>query len=148
MTELVPTTEETLGDQFWAQPDTALTDEFRFIYAQVLAVFRVEVTERGGSAIDLLLVERMAFMYAYLRQREAEPRANLSDRTRREMNKDWLDLATSMKKMWNAEDKDSTAEVVLKKVDKAIHNAVKDLPERQGREVREALAHSLEAVGL
>jgi predicted transcriptional regulator len=148
MTELVPTPEETLGDEFWTQPDTALTEEFRFIYAQVLGVFRAEVRERGGSAIDFLLVERMAFMYAYLRQREAEPRANLADRTRREMNKDWIDLASNMKKMWNAEDKDSTAEVVLKKVDKAIFNAIKDLPERQGRAVQEALAQSLEAVGL
>lgn len=148
MTEPQATPEAILGDQFWAQPETALTEEFSFIYAQVLAVFRDEVRERSGAAIDLLLVERMAFMYAYLRQREAEPRANLSDRTRREMNKDWLDLATSMKKMWVAEDKDNTAEVVLKKVDKAIFNAVKDLPEAQGRNVQEALAHSLEAVGL
>jgi hypothetical protein len=137
-----------LGDNFWAQPEAALNEEFRFIYAQVLGVFRAEVAERGGSAIDLLLVERMAFMYAYLRQRESEPRVNLTDRTRREMNKDWLDLATSMKKMWNLEDRDNADEIILKKVEKAVTKAFKDMPESQGRAAQEAMVNALAEVGV
>lgn len=147
------TAEEILGEEFWTQPDGVLSTEFNLIYAQVLSVLREEVRSRGGSSIDFLIVERMAFSYAYLRFREtqsadAENGNAITDRTRREMNKDWLDLATSMKKMWNSEDKENLGEAILKKVNKAIFEAVKELPEAQAREIQGRLAESFGSVGL
>lgn len=140
------TTEETLGQEFWTQPDGVLNEVFNLMYSQSLQVLREEVRERKGSGVDYMIVERLAFMYAYLRQRESE--GDMTDRNRREMLKDWLELATSMKKLWTAEDKDNQSENLLKKVNKAILDAVKDMPAGQSVELQRALAESFASQGL
>lgn len=142
------TPEEALGTEFWAQPEDVLSPEYGLIYAQVISILRREHDARGGSAVDLLLIERMAFMYSYLRMREAFTEDAMTDRTRREMNKDWIDLAANMRKMWSAEDKDSTADKILQKVDKAVQVALKDLAADEGRKVQKALAEAFENSGL
>lgn len=140
------TTEETLGAEFWVQPDTALDETFRLMYSQLLQVFREEVRERDGGALDYMIVERLAFMYVFLRMREAD--SEMTDRNRRELQKDWLELATSMKKLWTAEDKENASENLLKKVNKAVLEVVKDLPANQSIQIQQALAESFASQGL
>lgn len=140
------TPEEVLGTEFWSQPEDVLVDPtYNLIYSQVMSVLRTEHTQRGGSVIDLLLIERMAFMYAYLRMREANIEGAMTDRTRREMNKDWLDLATAMKKLWNTEDNSDAEVKILQKVDKAINSALTDFAEPEARKIKESLYESFEA---
>ena len=138
-----------LGDEFWRQPQEALDETFNFMYSQAIAILRTEVRERGGSLTDFMLAERIAFLYAYLRQRESGiGDGDFSDRTRREMNKDWRELATSMKKLWNGEDNANRAEIVLKKVNTAIQEAMKDMPVTQAAALSSALTDSFEKQGL
>lgn len=138
--------ESTLGQEFWTQPEGVLNEVFNLMYSQSLQVLREEVRERGGSGVDYMLVERMAFMYAYLRQRETD--RDMTDRNRREMLKDWLELATSMKKLWHTEDKDNQSENLLKKVNKAVLDAVKSMPAGQSADVQRALMESFASQGL
>lgn len=147
---MTATPEETLGQEFWTQPETLFggNEVFSLMYSTVLAVFREENRQRNGSAIDLLVAERIASMYVYLRFREADVDTPMTDRTRREMNKDVLDLLTQMKKLWLSEDRDNAAEAVMKKANGAILNALKDMPESEARAIQRALAESFEASGL
>lgn len=140
--------EEALGAEFWVQPVDALTPTFGFMYAQALAALRLEVRERSGSVIEFMLIERIAFMYAYLRQRESDSENDMTDRTRREMNKDWLEISMTLRKMWGSEDNKNAEEVILRKVNKAIFEATKELPADQAKELQNALAGGFEAVGL
>lgn len=140
--------EETLGVEFWTQPENMFggNEVFSLMYATVLQVFRDENRTRSGSAIDLLIAERIAAMYVYLRYRESND--DLVDRTRREFNKDVLDLLTLMKKLWLTEDKGNEAEVILKKVNTAVSSVLRDMPESQARNLQRDLAESLAAQGL
>lgn len=141
-------TEEALGNDFFVQPAGVLEDVFGFIYAQALGALRDEVRSRQGTALEYMVVERIAFMYAYLRQREAEPESDLTDRTRREMNKDFLDISMALRKLWATDDSKNVEEAVLRKVNKAVFDGLKALPEAQAQEIQYALAGSFEAAGL
>lgn len=147
-------TEEALGVEFWTQPEHALDEVHQFIYAQALSALRGEVRERDGGILDYMIVERFAFSYAILRMREAGVTAGgdeaqpLTDRTRREMNKDWLEFTLALKKIWNSEDKVDQSELVLKRVNAAVNSALKDMPETQARIVQNALVESFAAHGV
>lgn len=138
--------EETLGQEFWTQPENVLSEVFNLMYSQSIQVLREEIRERNGGVVDYMLIERMAFIYAFMRQREAA--GDIADRNRREMLKDWLELAIQMKKLWSAEDRDNMADILLRKVNKAVFEAVKDLPTNQGAQVQHALAESFANQGL
>ncbi len=139
--------EEVLGNEFWSQPD-ALRPEFSFIYIQFCQALREEVRERGGSALEYAIVERLAFSYAYLRQRESDGMEEFSDRNRREMNKDFLETTMALRKMWGVEDTKNATESVLRKVNKAIADAMKDMPLEEAQQLQGLLANSFEASGL
>ena len=140
--------EERLGAEFWVQPSSALKEEYNFIYANALAEFRTAVRDRGGSVFDYILAERLAFNYAILRQREADQEQELTDRTRRELNKDLIEFTLALKKIWNSEDRVDQAEAVLKKVDKAVWEAIKELPADVGEQLQKRLAKTYAEVGL
>lgn len=143
------TPQESLGSEFWVQPDDAWAGDphYSFIYSQVVNVL---LAERGSlaSGLDLMLIERLAKMYSYLRMREAFE--DMTDRTRRELNKDWIELAVSLKKLWAADDRGegTGAEKLLTKVNVAIKNAIKDLPPGAGQRAYAAIVDSFEREGL
>ena len=148
--ETAPTAEDVLGTEFWVQPEDTLSPPFNLMYVQLSQVLRDEWRTRNGSVLDLPVIERMAYMYAYLRQRESGLRDDIpTDRTRREMNKDWIELAVAMKKMWASEDKDGGGrELVLKRVNEAVASALDGLPKERAAEVKRALAISFESHGV
>lgn len=144
---LEQTADEQLGQEFWHQPQGSFSElpEYDFIYSQVVATLR---NERGiqATAIDLLLIERLAKMYAYLRMREAFE--DMADRTRREMNKDWLDLALQLKKLWIADDKGEGGEKLLQRVNFAVKAAFEDMPPAYKERAYNKLMESFDRVGL
>lgn len=140
--------EDRLGAGFWVQPETAIAQAFSAVYSNFAEALRQEVRERGGSAIEFALAERLAANYAILRQREADDTNPITDRTRREMNKDFIEFSLALKKIWAAEDKADQSAIFLKKLDKAVFDAVQGLPEDQRKTVQLALADSFDAAGL
>lgn len=139
--------EDILGAEFWTQPAGVLSETFSFMCAQLASVLRDERRHLGEIPVaDIVLIERFSFGYAFLRQREASIEDNaMTDRTRREMNKDIIEMLLMLKKSWHAEDKDSAQDTILKKVNKAILNAVKDMPDAEGRRLQSILAESFAA---
>lgn len=149
--ELSQSIEERLGQEFWTQPQETLSEAMQLIYSNLVAIFRDEISQRGGELVDLMLAERAAFIYSFIREREAETgpvRGLLNDRNRREMNKDLIDLLLTMKKLWSSEAKEGASEKVLAKVNKAIFSVIKELPESDGRKLQSELANAFEANGL
>lgn len=144
---LAQTAEEQLGVEFWEQPEGAFaTPEYDFIYTQVVSAMR---SERGiqASSIDLLLIERFAKMYAYQRMREAFD--DLNDKTRREMNKDVVELALQLKKLWASDDKGEGGEKLLQRVNEAVKDACQNrLAPTIGQKAYVALMESFDEVGL
>lgn len=149
MTEATPhlTAEERLGAEFWTQPEQAIRQEaMQLIYGNLVAVFREEIRENGGGLVDLMIAERAAFMYAYNREREATP--GWSDRNRREMNKDLIDLLLTIKKLWGADQKNDAADKALAKAQKAIMSVLSELPESTGKQLQREFADAFEAHGI
>lgn len=144
--------EETLGEEFFTQPQNVITNTaIQLMYSNLVQVFKEEITERGGSVLDIMLGERAAFLYAYQRNLESDPESwerSAPARTRREMTKDLIDLLTNIKKLWMSEDRNDGGERVLAKVNKAIFDAIKEMPEEQGKALQRDLAASFEANGL
>lgn len=139
--------EEALGAEFWSATQGALEPEFDLIRTLAATALRAEVRDRTGSALDFMLIERLAFMYAYLRQAEATEGTSIT--ALRSLQKDWLDLATNMKKIWNAEVKDNQQEILLKKVDKSIGTVFEQLPDTpEYRNIKKMFAESFQANGV
>lgn len=144
------TVDEKLGQEFWTQPEGALSEPMQLIYGNLVAAFREEIALNHGTIVDLMVAERASWMYSFMREREAgrNGMSPLNDRNRREMNKDLIDLLLTMKKLWSADAKEDAAERVLAKVNKAIFSVIKDLPESDGRKLQSELADAFEANGL
>lgn len=141
------TAEERIGNEFWTQPETALRQEaMQLIYSNLVSVFREEIRENGGGLVDLMIAERAAFMYAYNREREMLP--NWSDRSRREMNKDLIDLLLTVKKLWSTDAKNDAADRALAKAQKAIVSVLNDMPEEVGKKLQREFADAFEAHGI
>lgn len=141
------TAEERLGNEFWTQPETALRAEaMQLIYGNLISVFREEIRESGGGLVDLMIAERAAFMYAYNREREMAP--GWSDRSRREMNKDLIDLLLTIKKLWASDAKNDAGERALGKAQKAIMSVLNDLPEETAKTLQREFADAFEANGI
>lgn len=153
MTDLadISEVEQALGADFFEQPRSALREPFSVIYASALNEFRKTVRNRDGNVFDYILAERLAFSYAILRQREAdtgEEEDRLTDRTRRELNKDMIEFTISLKKIWNSEDRTDQSEALLKKVDKAVVDAMKSIPKDQAEILQSVLAKEFVKVGI
>lgn len=145
------TADERLGQEFWTQPEEALRNgALQLMYSNLVSVLRDEIASNHGSAVDLMIAERAAFMYAYMREREAMtgPGQGMSDRGRREMNKDLVDLLLVIKKLWSVDAKNDVADKVLAKVNKSLFTVLKDLPEETGKKLQRELADAFEANGL
>lgn len=149
--ELEQTADERLGQEFWTQPEAAFRNEaMQLIYGNLVAVLRDEVTQSHGSVIDLMISERAAFMYSYMRDREARtgPGEGMADRNRREMNKDLIDLLLTIKKLWIADTTKDAGERVLAKVNKAIFEVLNDLPVDTGNKLKQELAYTFDKHGI
>lgn len=141
------TAEERIGNEFWTQPETALRDAaMQLIYSNLISVFREEIRENGGGIVDLMIAERASFMYAYNREREMSP--NWSDRSRREMNKDLIDLLLTIKKLWATDAKNDAADRALAKAQKAIVSVLNEMPEEVGKKLQREFADAFEQHGI
>lgn len=142
-----PRIEQILGNEFWTQPEGVLREAFALMYSQILQAYREELSQRTASIMDYQLVERVAFTYAFLRQREADADNLITDRNRREMMKDWTELCIQLKKLWNLEDKEAQSEVMMKKLDKIISPILDDLPDTpENRSLKKQFALGLESL--
>jgi hypothetical protein len=147
--KITSTPEEILGAEFWTQPEGLLDPEFSLMASLLASAFKDERRAQGPLTVeDIVLIERFSFCYSFLRQREARIEDSMADRTRREMNKDIIDLLIMMKKLWTAEDKENAQDVILRRVQKAVSEAVKDMPPAEGRRVQALLADSFQSSGL
>ena len=142
--------EEALGPEFWAQPEDVLETTFSLIYAQVAAVLRDEYRDRGGTALDLLIIERLASIYARLRMQEAGigVEEEVSTKERRETNKEFIDFALSIKKLWATQDAAYSGEIIKRKLNAAIKDAFSKMSSEDATKLQKVLAESFAEQGV
>lgn len=142
-----------LPDDFWDLRDGAIEDEgLRALHADVVRELRADAAATPGfGALEALMLERVAFLYIYIRDREAAaasgpmPHGFAHDRAYKETLQLWQGMAAGLQKQ-GAKSKDD-AEVrqhVLDAVTRTISAVLDTFPPEEATALRERFALAFE----
>jgi len=133
---------------FWAQNFEALGIDMHLqvIYSEVTARLREENTD--ADTLELMLIERVALLYVYIRHKE-ETQAFETSRAYKEMFQLWVAMAADLRKQrMHEENLQVLRDQILTSVQHAVMGAVKTFPPEIKQEVQERLLDELETLQL
>ena len=137
---------DAMPDGFWALSETALKKEtaLQFMGTDISARLRAE--NPSADMLEMMLVERVAFFYVYMRQQECAEFFVPGPRYKEILNS-WTGLAAELRKC-RTMSLETMKDAILLAVSSAIAQAVQDLPEDQRTLIGERIAASFEEAGL
>lgn len=130
------------SDLFEVPEEFIREQELRTLHAEVCA--RLLSDQPDADMLDVLIIERVATSYFYLRQKEHGP---ANDRTYRSLTKMWLEIATELRK----KRLESMSEVAIKDkvtttIVEALNSALNGVDPIVARVVRDRMVKELESV--
>lgn len=137
-----------LPPAFWAQNFEALgiDEPLQLIYSEVIARLKSENTD--ADTLELMLIERVALLYVFIRHKEAI-NAFENSRAYKEIFQLWATMAADLRKQrMQAESVAFVREQILTSVQHAVMTAVKGMPAEIKKEIQDRLLGELESVGL
>lgn len=136
-----------MSDEFFAQPEKPLGDEsHQLIYAEVVSRLREENPQ--GDTLELMLIERIAFLYVYIRVKEATG-SFAHDRSYKETNALLIDLMRDLRKTKSsAVQAEEIRDAIIETVHEALAVSIKKLPGDLSKDFQEALANEFEVRNL
>lgn len=137
-----------LPPAFWAQNFEALGIDIplQMIYQEVVSRLKDENPE--ADTLELMLIERVALLYVFIRHKEAT-NAFENSRAYKEIFQLWATMAADLRKQRQAaESLQVLRDQILNSVQHAVMTAVKGMPLEVKKEVQERLLAELESVDL
>lgn len=136
-----------LSDEFFAQPEKPLGDEaHQLIYAEVVARLREENPD--ADTLELMLIERTAFLYVHIRVKE-QLGSFAHDRSYKETNALLVDLMRDLRKQKSsAQTAEQIRDSIIETVHEALAASVKKLPPEYAKSFQESLADEFEVRSL
>ena len=116
----------------------------QFLYSEVIARLREE--NSGAGTLELMMMERIAFLFMYMKFMEARKTFKY-DTDYRAVLQLWSGLVNDLSKML-VKSPEEVKDAVLSAVSGAIASAMNDLPADQRELIGERLASSFEKAGL
>lgn len=146
-----------LPEEFWDQGEHALPEAGRAVYELILGELRRDVERTPGfGVVEMLLAERVAFLYSHIRGREAAAPTDdgegnqhgfAHDRAYKETLQLWRDMALSLRKAGAEErDDEEIRKHVLEAVTRTISSVLETFPEDEATALRERFAMAFEEV--
>ena len=126
-------------------PEDFITDEgLRILHAEVCA--RLLADQPDADMLDVLIIERVATAYFYVRQKEASG-TDMSPATYKNIIKMWLEVATELRKkrleaFTESEVKDKVAALVVG----ALNDSIYGLDPVIGKTIRDRMVMALETL--
>lgn len=92
--------QQPLPDEMWTLPeDTIRNEQYRLLFTEISTRLRSEMAEVPGfGVLQQMLIERIAFMYVWIRDAEASNDPRLAGRNYKETMQLWSTLAASLHK--------------------------------------------------
>lgn len=118
--------ENRLPAEFWNLDAFNEREHLRDIHAMV--VERLQNEAPDADTLELMLMERVSFLYIFMRAREAADEEPNFDRTYKEMMALWVSMAADLRKQrLRAEETSSIRMMIVSEVSKALKEALKDV---------------------
>lgn len=141
---IIPTTPSPLPDSsgllnptIWdPAPDAIQNEVLLTVYQDVVAELRKDSQARGGMTLGDLLMERIAFLYIWIRDKEmSNDLANW--REYRDLHKLWLEMVATYAKVIGNVDAAEMRDIILKRVLAAINSVLRNLSPEMEKELRD-----------
>lgn len=119
--------ENRLPARFWNLDAFQDRDHLRDIHAMV--VDRLQAEAPDADTLELMLMERVSFLYIFMRAKEAGPTEDMAfDRTYKDMMSLWVSMAADLRKQrLRAEETSSIRMMIVSEVSKALKESLKDV---------------------
>ena len=128
-----------LPAKFWNLDAFTDREHLRDIHAMV--VERLQAEAPDADTLELMLMERVSFLYIFMRAKEAAQDQNLDfDRTYKDMMALWVSMAADLRKQrLRAEETQSIRAMIVSEVSKALKEAMKNVDPKIANEVQTKL---------
>jgi hypothetical protein len=137
-----------LPPTFWAAPEGALGDDptFSLIHAEVVSRLKAEILM--DDTLEMMLVERVAFLYCHIRYKESK-KLFAHDRAYKETLQLWTGLAADLRKFRAAgAGVEAVRDQIFASMERATAAAVKTLPKEIRSEFIATLSREMRESGV
>lgn len=118
--------ENRLPADFWNLDAFSDKDHLHEIHR--LVVERLQYEAPDADTLELMLMERVSFLYIFMRAKETSTEELNFDRTYKEMMSLWVSMAADLRKQrLRAEETSSIRMMIVSEVSKALKEAMKDV---------------------
>jgi hypothetical protein len=118
--------ENRLPAEFWNLDAFEERSHLRDIHG--LVVDRLQAEAPDADTLELMLMERVSFLYIFMRARESQNEELNFDRTYKDMMALWVSMAADLRKQrLRAEETSSIRMMIVSEVTKALKEALKDV---------------------
>jgi hypothetical protein len=136
-----------LPENFWSLDAFNGKEHLKDLHAAV--VDRLTLEAPDADTLELMLMERVCFLYIFMRAKEIEDESSETlqfDRTYKDMMTLWVSMATALRQQrLRAEEVASVRMAVVSEVSRALKEALKDLDPKIGFQIQSKIV-SLVAV--